>query len=338
MHVVGSHHENAKLKLATSGSVPTMSNRTPLLRWSPRDIIAARTVGLFTHAEYPLANSLSYRGDQGLFGPGSATWEVIGDVSVMVGGIRALLIQAAHPEVVAGVSDHSSYGTDPLRRLSRTTSYVTATSYGAMPEVEEAFAMIRRAHRPVKGISHRGIEYSADSGSGASWVHNVLADSFLTAFNVFGPHQLTITRADQFAAEQAKLGALLRAPELPDTRDSLALWVDAHPEIAPSPGMEQTIVFLTNPPIPSTARAPYQVLLRAAAATLPPRLAAVLGVRSYPGAVAVGRSLVSLLRWSIGSSSSWWLALERIGADKPEGIHFRYPPPVEGIDSLFVAG
>jgi uncharacterized protein (DUF2236 family) len=206
-----------------------------------------------------------------------------------------------------------------------------------MPEVEQALAEIRRAHRPVMGISHRGIEYSADSASGASWVHNVLADSFLSAFEVFGPHKVAAERANQFAREQSKLGALLHASELPATRDSLAQWVDSHPEIAPSPGMEETIRFLANPLLPASARVPYQVLLRAAAATLPPRIAGILGVKSYPGAIAVGRSLVSLLRWSIGSSSSWWLALERVGAETPVDVRFRYPPPIEGIDSVFTA-
>ena len=80
----------------------------------------------------------------------------MGDVSGFVGGIRALLIQAAHPEVVAGVADHSRYREDPLGRLSRTSDYVTATSYGAMPEVEQAVRIVRAAHRRVIGVSHRG--------------------------------------------------------------------------------------------------------------------------------------------------------------------------------------
>ena len=303
--------------------------------WNPRDAIAGTTVGLFAHADYPLANSLQFRGDPGLFGPGSATWEIVGDLSVMVGGIRALLVQAAHPEVVAGVADHSSYAADPLGRLSRTTSYVTATSYGAMPEVEQAFADVRRAHEPVEGTSHRGIRYTASSGSGASWVHNVLAESFLAAYDTFGPRPLTHERADQFAAEQARLGALLHAPELPDTRHELAVWINTHPDLDRSPGMHDTLTFLSNPPLPLSARAPYQLLFRAAAATLPPRVATILGVRSMPGAISGGRSLVSLLRWSIGSSSSWWLALERVGAPMPEGVRFRYPPPIEGIESIF---
>jgi len=110
----------------------------------------------FGHADYPLSHTLHHRGDPGLFGPGAASWQVIGDVAAFAGGIRALLIQAAHPEVVAGVEDHSRYREDPLGRLSRTSAYVTATTYGALPEVEAAVAAVRGAHRGVSGESPRG--------------------------------------------------------------------------------------------------------------------------------------------------------------------------------------
>ena len=84
--------------------------------------------GMFAHADIPLRHTGDFPGDPGLCGPDSVSWRVIGDVSVFVGGIRALLIQAAHPEVVAGVDDHSRYRDDPLGRLSRTSFYVTSAS------------------------------------------------------------------------------------------------------------------------------------------------------------------------------------------------------------------
>src|SRR5579871_1236740 len=64
-----------------------------------RDRVVAGTSGLFAHGDDPLAGTLGYPGDPGLFGPASMTWRVIGDASVFAGGIRALLVQAAHPEV-----------------------------------------------------------------------------------------------------------------------------------------------------------------------------------------------------------------------------------------------
>ncbi|SVC59772.1 uncharacterized protein METZ01_LOCUS312626, partial [marine metagenome] len=83
------------------------------------------------------------------------------DPAAFVGGIRALLVQAAHPEVAAGVGDHSVYREDPLGRLSRTAAYVSATTYGSLPEVDRALTVVRNAHRPVSGTSHRGTAYDA---------------------------------------------------------------------------------------------------------------------------------------------------------------------------------
>lgn len=302
---------------------------------NPRSAMAESAAGLFAHAEYPLVNSLDYAGDPGLFGPGSASWHVLGDVSSFIGGIRALMIQAAHPEVVAGVADHSTYEVDPLGRLSRTSSYVTATGYGAMPEVEEALNVVRRAHVPVKGESHRGTRYSASGGDFASWVHNVLIDSFLTAHQVFGRQPLSRSRADTFVAEQTKLGAMLRSTDLPTTQANLSEWITTHPALDTSPGMEATMQFLRSPPLPAGVNVGYRVLFHAAAATIPGRIQEILGVRAYPGAIPAANALVNALRWSMGSSPSWWLALERTGAQLPDGVDFRRPPPATGAAERF---
>ena len=68
-----------------------------------RDQVVSATTSLFSHGPTPLENTLDYRGDRGLLGPDSISWRVIGDTAAFVGGVRALLVQAAHPEVVAGV-------------------------------------------------------------------------------------------------------------------------------------------------------------------------------------------------------------------------------------------
>jgi uncharacterized protein (DUF2236 family) len=289
-----------------------------------RDRVVSSATGLFAHAPYPLVETLSYEGDPGLFGPDSVTWPVIGDAAAFVGGIRALLIQAAHPEVVAGVADHSRYRQDPLGRLSRTSAYVTATSFGAMPEVERAVGFVRRAHRPVEGTSHRDRPYSAGTAELAAWVHNALTDSFLVAYQDYGPHPLTAGDADRFVAEQTQVGRLLDAAPLPDTAATLARWLADHPDAGPSPGMAEAIAFLRSPPLPLPVRPAYRVLFQAAAATLPKSLQRILGVAAVPGARLLGRSAVHALRWSLGSSPSWRLALVRVGSEVPSGM-FRQP-------------
>lgn len=302
-----------------------------------RAAVADQTAGLFAHAAYPLEHSLSYPDDPGLFGPGSATWEVIGDVATFVGGIRALLVQAAHPEVVAGVADHSSYEDDPLGRLSRTSAYVTATAFGAVPEVDAAIEVVRSAHRPVRGVSHRGESYSASGAPFAAWVHNALIDSFLTTHRVFGPKPLTNHRADEFVDEQTVLGERLHASDLPHTAHDLSAWIADHAAVDESPGMRDAVAFLRRPPLPTGIGVGYRVLFHAAAATLPERMRNVLDLSPPPAAIPIGRQLVSLLRWSMGSSPSWWLALERTDAEPPPHVRFRRPPPADGVAARWEA-
>ena len=307
------------------------------LRTNVRERIARTATDLFAHAEYPLVDSLTYGPDPGLFGPGSSTWEVIGDVSAMVGGIRALLIQTAHPEVVAGVAQHSEYRADPLGRLSRTSAYVTATAYGAMPEVQASIDTVFGAHAPVTGVSHRGRPYSANHGGHASWVHNVLADSFLIAYQTFAPSALDLERSDAFVTEQAVLGSRLRADDLPLGQVELAQWVSTHEALGVSPGMTDTLAFLTNPPLPAAARTGYRILLNGASATIPPRIRRILGVEPPRGSLRLAKNLPAVMRWSMGSSPSWWLALERTHSDAPAGVRFRRPPPATGAAERFTA-
>lgn len=298
-----------------------------------RNRMIASATGPFAHAPYPLARTLDYAGDPGLFGPGSVSWRVIGDVSTMVAGIRALLIQSAHPEVVAGVYDHSRYQDDPFGRLSRTSAYVTATTFGAIPEVEEAARRVRRVHRPIKGESHRGEPYDADASDLSAWVHNALTDSFLQAYQHYGPSPLTAAEADSFVAEQAEIGRLLDADPVPETASELADWIATHPGIGPSPGMAETVMFLTNPPLEGPGQvAGYKVMYSGAVATIPPRVRDVLRVESFPGSIRATRLAVATLRWALGSSPSWHLALLRVGAEVPQGL-FRQPLPVEGAEA-----
>lgn len=298
-----------------------------------RDRIVDRATDPFGHAEYPLARTLDHTGDPGLFGPESVSWRVIGDAAAFVGGVRALLVQAVHPEVVAGVADHSSYQADPLGRLSRTSAYVTATTFGALPEVEQAVARVRQAHRPVTGRSHRNVPYSAGKPEFAAWVHNVLTDSFLQAYQAYGPATLTPEEADRFVLEQTEVGRLLDADPLPETASELADWVAHHPALDESPGMAETRRFLSNPPLDPLQRVGYQALFRGAIPTIPHRVLELLDLERTIADAPVGRRFVSFLRWALGSSPSWHVSLVRVGAEIPDGL-FRQPLPVEDVTSI----
>ena len=288
--------------------------------------VAATTSSLFSHGPRPLRNTLDYAGDPGLLGPDAVSWRVIGDVAAFAGGIRALLIQTAHPEVVAGVEQHSSYRGDPLGRLTRTSYYVTSTTFGARPEAEEAIALVRTRHRPVHGQSERGRPYDAGDPALAAWVHNALTDSFLAAYQSFGPRPLSAEDADRFVREQARIGALLGASPLPDSAAALSEWVSGHPAVAASKAQADVIAFLRRPPVPTGPGLGYRLLLEAALTTIPERLLETMGLEVSERRARVGAAALTALRWALGSSPSWHVALVRSGAPIPRGV-FRQPLP-----------
>lgn len=236
-----------------------------------------------------------------------------------------MLVQTAHPEVVAGVDEHSQYRTDPLGRLSRTAVYVTETTYSAMPKVDAAVAAVRTAHAPVHGISERQKPYSAGQPAMAAWVHNVLTDSFLVAFQHYGPRKLTSDEADKFVAEQAQIGVLLGADPLLKSADELSDWISTNPELASTRSQARAIDFLSDPPLHIPVKFGYRLLFDAALATIPADIADVIGLAPKPSGGATGHRSVAALRWALGSSPSWHLALVRAGAPVPPG-RFRHTP------------
>ena len=291
-----------------------------------KDRVVASTSSLFSHGPTALEHTLDHPGDPGLLGPGSVSWRVIGDAAAFVGGIRALVVQTAHPEVVAGVEEHSRYRDDPFGRLNRTSVYVTETTYGSIAEVEAAVAAVRTAHRPVRGHSERNRPYSAGHPEMAAWVHNVLTDSFLTAYQTYGPQRLTTAEADQFVREQARIGALLDASPLPDSAGELSAWIAQNPALEGSTAQANALRFLRKPPLPISVKLGYRPLFNAAIPTIQPAVRALIGLEPGRASEQVGRTTVRALRWALGSSPSWHLALVRAGAPVPPGL-FRQPLP-----------
>jgi len=177
---------------------------------------------------------------------------------------------------------------------------------------------VRRAHRRVRGVSHRGNLLAADDPPLSAWVHNSLTDSFLACAQTYGARRLTTAEADAFVREQARIGRLLDADPLPETAAELTAWVSEHPAIGPSPGMRDAVDFLRDPPLDPAVKVGYQVLAAAAVATVPPRVREALGLKPRAGALTVGHAAMGAMRWALASSPNWRLALLRVGAPVEE--------------------
>jgi uncharacterized protein (DUF2236 family) len=238
--------------------------------------------------------ALEQPGDLGWFGPGSAIWAVHGSLATLVGGVRALLVQAAHPLALAGVLDHSDYRADPLGRLQRTNRFLTTTTFGSTALAEAAVGRVRAAHRPVRGTARDGRPYDAADPQLLLWVHVALTDSMLRAAQAYGPRGLD---ADSYVADAAVVATALGVPDPPRSAAALGTVLEAYlPELSADQSTRSVVRFLMAPPLPIAAQPAYQVLARAAVDLLPPWATTLLGLPDRPGFVrAADEAACSLL-------------------------------------------
>ncbi|MCA1587761.1 MAG: DUF2236 domain-containing protein [Chloroflexi bacterium] len=159
---------------------------------------------------------------------------------VLAGGSCALLMQAAHPVVAAGVAEHSTYATDPFGRVLRTmlTSYEVV--FGTRSEADQALRRVNAIHATVRGRRpDTDAAYSAMDPDALLWVHATLVD---TALRVYSRFVARLTPADEQAyyVECSRVAQVLGVPpaDLPPTIVDLRAWMT---EMIESGGVRVTL-------------------------------------------------------------------------------------------------
>lgn len=244
-------------------------------------------------------------GDPGLFGPDSATWRIHADGSMLIGGIRALLLQMMEPRTMAGVADHSDFRRHPEDRLAATSHFVAVTTFETTAEADRAFAMVERVHRRVVGTTPEGLAYAANDPHLIAWVHHAEVDSFLRAYRRYGAAPLSTADADRYVAEMAIICERLGGEEPARSVAELDAWLLAiDPELVAGEQARDAARWLMLAPLPLAARPAYAILAPAAVGLLPDRVRAELRLPLVPGLDAVvvqpaARALVRTLAWAI---------------------------------------
>ena len=154
---------------------------------------------------------------EGVFGPGSAIWQVDREAAIFLGAGRALLMQLAHPWVATAVAAHSSALSDPIARFHRTFEIVFTLVFGSL---EQALAAAKRLHRrhaaitgtvPALGVYPPGSPYMANEVSALMWVHATLVDTAAMAQELVLP-QLTSATRERYYEDCRVLGSLFGIP------------------------------------------------------------------------------------------------------------------------------
>ncbi|MGY1740059.1 MULTISPECIES: oxygenase MpaB family protein [unclassified Blastococcus] len=247
----------------------------------------------------------------GWFEPDGVVWRVHGDLSTLVGGVAALLGQAAHPLALAGVQRHSAYREDPWKRLAGTARWLVVSTFGSAELAEREAARVRGMHTRVRGRVG-GRPYSASDPALLRWVHLAFTDAFLAAQQAVGTDltpRFGRNWPDAYVGEWARAATALGATDLPGTAAELADALAAYrPQLEPVPA--ELRQFLAAPPgLSPPERLVYRGLAAAAAHVVSPAVAGCAGVpgRSTTslsaGQLALTRAQLRVLRLTLGRYS-----------------------------------
>lgn len=153
----------------------------------------------------------------GFFGPRSMVWRISREPVLLLFGMRALLLQIAHPVVAQGVADHSNYRHNPLGRGIRTFQAVHAMVFGSRDTALEAALMVHKVHSRVHGRLADPLppgfdrEYSAGDPQALLWVAATLLDSSILAYErCIEP--LSEADKERFYQEGKRFGQLFGVP------------------------------------------------------------------------------------------------------------------------------
>jgi uncharacterized protein (DUF2236 family) len=231
--------------------------------------------------------------EAGLFGPGSVTWRVNREGSILIGGGAAAILQVAHPLVAAGVGEHSRYQVDPWGRLLRTLAITTKMTFGSIEDAQDGARAIEMAHRRVRGVLPwnagrfpAGTPYDAADPGLQMWVHATLVATALAVYTRWiAP--LSIGDQRRFYDEQKAIGELFGVPR--DRQPAtLAAFYDYYnrmlesDELAATPVLHDVARSVMRPALPFGGRPLSDALNLGTAGLLGPRWRAELGIAWGP--------------------------------------------------------
>ncbi len=254
--------------------------------------------------------------EPGFFLPTDAPWVVHADFGTLVGGIRALLMQALHPGSLTGVKDHSRYEKDPLGRLAGTIRWLTVTTFGSKTAVMAEAGRVNRLHKSVTGSYQTGSgeqrDYRAADKDLLLWVHIAFMESFLVAHEMYSSRPIPAgsapSGADNYISQWSVSVAPLGLKATPMNRAELDAAINDVRDngvLAATADTVDVVRFIKNPPLPNLAKPIYGLLFDAAVVSMRPEFRQALGLRAKPKWLVqpTTRAVLRIMRLAIGPES-----------------------------------
>lgn len=264
------------------------------------------------------AKDIALGNDAGLFKTDGAVWKVHGNLGTLVGGVRALLLQAAHPAPLAGVAQHSRYETDPMGRLAGTTRWLTVTTFGSKQIIEREAGRVNAMHSKVAGdyTDKSGVHsnYRAQDSRFLLWVHCAFTDSFIKSHLALG--YALPQGGDEYVKEWAKSAIPLGLTDAPKSMAELEATLNnfRQKDLASSEKTLEVVRFILKPPFGSAGLLFYRIISNAAVATLDSNELEILGLKAKSKIwLKIARAALNVFSAILGPESpSQNLARQRI--------------------------
>jgi uncharacterized protein (DUF2236 family) len=209
--------------------------------------------------------------EQALLMPDSISWRVFKNpISLIVGGIAAVILELAEPSVRTGVWEHSSFRRDPMGRLQRTGLAAMVTVYGARSIAEPMIAAVVRRHLSVAGNTPSGKPYDASDSRLLTWVHATAAFGFANAYSRY-VSPLASDDFDEFYREGMSAAQLYGALQPPASNSEMLALFDAMRGTLEASHivLEFLHIIRATPALPPPLRWIQPLLMRAAIEILP---------------------------------------------------------------------
>ena len=253
----------------------------------------------------------SPKGDPGLFGPQSISWQVHGDFpSMLVGGISALMLQLLHPLALAGVWDHSNFRQDLLGRLRRTSQFISGTTFGSTRDAEWLIEKVRTIHLKVVGTAPDGRPYAASDPDLLTWVHVAEVSSFLAAHLRYRNPRLSREAQDAYYNEIALIAERLGARDVPRSCQAVEDYLQRmRPQLLCDARSHGVVDILLDAPAPSRMAQPVgKLMLNAGIDLLPDWARDMLDLHQNPlqqRMIRLGINRIApVLRWAMRNGSA----------------------------------
>jgi uncharacterized protein (DUF2236 family) len=241
--------------------------------------LEAATRALFDLGDQFPADFLRPAGEAALVSTDSVSWRVFKNpLSLFIGGVAAVILELAEPRVRTGVWEHTTFRTDPIRRLRRTGLAAMVTIYGARGKAEAMIAGIRRMHDRVAGLTPAGEIYRANDPELLSWVQATAAYGFLQAYHTY-VRPLPDWQRDRYYTE-GTLAASLYGARAPTSEAAFKMQFGAMSNrLERSDILFEFLAIMRSAPIlPLPLRAAQPLLIRAAIDLTPHWLQVILGL------------------------------------------------------------